>query len=377
MKAAMTLAVLLLGAGCRGVAPPLPEAGDPVAATPPPDCSQAVPRPPLPGSTLAFLTSAENTVRTYSIQSSGCWVRLDEDLLIDSAAAKAVHPSGRFLYASGRFTDFRPGIRVFAIDRARGALTALGDVAVGDHVPGRPGSTVALGDRLYTLSGALGTGYHNDLWELAVDADNGLLDFLGQAHQPSYDPSLLKLSAARATLFIWAEQYSPRDGPFIRALRPDGAGRLEVVAQVRAQYGVFEPDPSGHFLWHAPWDSAGRITSLEVFRIDPGGALERTVALPWDRDLPVPHPTGKVLYANGPGTVEAYRVDPATGRPTLSAGVPYAGAKARLSVDPSGDWLYAVSEDEVRAYRTDDGGALVERGRAGEGGFGPVFVRVP
>src|SRR4029078_10029358 len=132
-----------------------------------------------------------------------------------------------------------------------------------------------------------------------------------------------------------------------------------------------------HFLWHAPWDSAGRITSLEVFRIDPGGALERTVVPPWDRDLPVPHPTGNVLYANGPGTVEAYRVDPATGRPTLSATVPYAGAKARLSVDPSGDWLYAVSEDEVRAYRTDDGGALVERGRAGEGGFGPVFVRVP
>lgn len=372
-----TLVLALLAAGCGAVvSSPLPEGPlDEVSSTA--DCSLAVPRPPDRGSMLAFLTSTENTIRTYSIQSSGCWVRLDEDRLIDSASGTALHSSGRFLYVSGRFTEWNPGIRIFAIDSARGALEPLEDVEVGSHIPGRPGSTVVAGDALYTISGSLGTGYHGGFWQLSIDPASGRLEWQGEAYS-NWESGRLAWSPARSTLYFWTERAYPRRPSVLRAVKPDRDGRLGLVDEVETGYGEIQPDPSGSFLWFGPWNASGRLTALDVFRIEQSGALERVASLPWDRDMPVPHPTGKVLYANGPGTVEAYRVDPATGLPTLAGSVPYAGTRASLAALPSGEWLYAVSEEEVRAYRTDTTGALVERGRVlAEGGFGAAFLRVP
>jgi 6-phosphogluconolactonase (cycloisomerase 2 family) len=83
-----------------------------------------------------------------------------------------------------------------------------------------------------------------------------------------------------------------------------------------------------------------------------------------------------VLYTASATHVEAYAVDPARGTPRLVAQVAYAGAdRLPLAVDPAGRFVYAVSPEEVHAFRTAADGRLQDYGRVAPGGTHVLTLR--
>lgn len=369
------LGAALLWAGCGLVVPPLPDDTAAVPTSSPPDCSQARAQPPARGSTLAFLTTPQGTVRTYEVQApSGCWVLLDEDAILPGPAALAVSPDGRFLYMNGK-RDERTALRVYAIDTGRGALEPLQDAPFERDFAQAPGEVVATGNAIYTTTRPLSTGHYGGFWQFTRDAASGRLEWQGQAF-PNREPSSLAWLPLRSTLYFFSEDLSAGPITAIRVAHADEAGTLSLVDQVSAEWGHLAVDPGGRFLWHS-FEGGALFHLLDVYEVDDSGALERTASALWDRSALVVHPRGDSLYALGPDRVEGFAVKRDTGLPVSVTRIPRVGGAARLAVDPSGEWLYAVSADEVHAYRTGEAGRLGDHGRVGEGGSGVALLRVP
>src|SRR5262249_35473118 len=150
----IVLAMAALAAGCGVVVPP----EDPEVALAP-DCAQAHAEPPTSRQTLAFLSTAAATVRTYEAQALGCRAPLAEDEGLGSAQFLSVHPSGRFLYEQGRVAPRTTVIRSFTIDPVRGSLAKLEDASLGDRFSEEPPLDVLATDTaLYATTGDSGSG---------------------------------------------------------------------------------------------------------------------------------------------------------------------------------------------------------------------------
>ena len=84
-----------------------------------------------------------------------------------------------------------------------------------------------------------------------------------------------------------------------------------------------------------------------------------------------------MLYAASATGLESFAVDPGTGASSPMAAVPPAGdLRARLAVDPSGGFVYSVTDDAVQAYRTDPAGSLRPAGPVAPGGKAVALIRV-
>src|SRR6185369_7227638 len=97
-----------------------------------------------PGSSLAVLAGGDRELTLFLIESlTGCWIRLDPSQGPLSLRALALHPSGRFLFASGVVAPDRPGVAAYAIVPERAALDGLGASWIDPPSSDLPGSLVA------------------------------------------------------------------------------------------------------------------------------------------------------------------------------------------------------------------------------------------
>jgi 6-phosphogluconolactonase (cycloisomerase 2 family) len=308
---------------------------------------------------------------------SGCWVRLDPSQPPPDLRALAVHPSGRFVFASGRPAPGRAGVAAYAIVPERGALDGLGASLMGQQWWDVPGTLVASERAVYMLGRGPYTGYHGGLWRWSFDTADGGLAWRGSAGA-ARDPFFLAASADRRIVYLGTEILEPRFRNAAVALEVDAAGTLRPVGETTLPAPARPViDPSGRFVWLV---SGYSTTSWRIaaHRPGPDGTLGPAAELEWGRRAPVAHPSGGVLYTMTSTHVEAHAVDPETGTPRLTAQVPHTGGDLQpLAVHPSGRYLYAVSSEGVRAFHTDAQGHLEEFGRVGPGGTHVVLTRVP
>lgn len=380
---ALALALALLAAaacGGNGVTSPPPEAGGPSPSSSPPlsvrvFCpDQQVAPSSLPfGATVAVMGTAPRELTLFQVDdASGCWIRLDGSEAPSPLIRLAVHPSGRFVFASGEVVSGGPGVAAYAIVRERAMIDGLGASSMEEHRIDRAGSLAVTDDAVYMLSGGAFTGYHGGMWRWSFDAGDGGLTWRGVA-APSRDPFFLVPSTSDARfLYLGTETLDNAGfGIQVSVLRIGAGGALNQVAATRLD-SASTAVAAGHFLWIA---SPYRTPRLAAYAPGAAGALGPVLStIEWTRPAPVAHPGGRVLYSASATEVEAYAVDINDGTPRLVAHVPAAGADPyRLAVHPSGRFLYLVTAAEVRAFRTDSFGHLEDHGRVAPGG-GPAVL---
>lgn len=380
----VVLAAALAAAACGGGPPTSPGSppSPPPSASPPGPlraaCTDGAGAGPIPaGAAVAVLATGDELVLFLIEDSSGCWVRLDPSQPPPSLRALAVHPSGRFVFASGRPAPDRTGVAAYAIVPERGALDGLGASWMEQQWWDVPGSLVASERAVYMLGYGPHTGYHGGLWRWAFDPADGGLAWRGSA-AAARDPFFLAAGADGRIVYLGTEILEPRFRNAAVALEVGPSGTLRPIAETPLpDPATAVIDPSGRFVWLVTGYSIAS-SHIAAHRPAPDGTLGPAEELPWGRRAPVAHPSGGVLYTATSTHVEAHAVDPETGAPRLTGQVPHTGGDQQpLAVHPSGRYLYAVSPEGVRAFRTDLQGNLEEFGRVGPGGTHVVLTRVP
>jgi 6-phosphogluconolactonase (cycloisomerase 2 family) len=374
------LALALLATACGQTSPEGPGEMPPMTDNGALRCMPSAPSAPAPGSTLAFQV-ARGAVLTYGIDAaSGCWTRLDEDAVLPSGGPAALDGSGRFLYVSGDVAEDVAGVHAFRVDRARGALERIGAFPVEEAAFLSPGWVVATEDAVYAVSHPIGTGYHGRFWRYDIDRSSGRLLWRGEAFRIK-EAWFVELSRNRSAVWVGGEVLGRLPG--VRALKIGSGGTLSLVDESDPMdYSRGEADPHGRFLWIATTTMAGDqgFEDLVTFRTSDGGALGTPAVFEWTRGAPAAHPSGQVLYGLTPTHLDSFAVDPTTGAPSRLASVPHGldrPFRDELAVDPSGQRVYVIGSNEVRAFRTDALGRLQAMGRVADTGGRLVLTQVP
>ncbi len=275
----------------------------------------------------------------------------------------AVHPSGKFLYATnevGSFGGEKAGaVSAFTLDAEAGTLTAL------DQQSSR--------------------GAHP--CHLAVDPTGKLVAAANYSGGSVVALPLESGSVRPASSFVQHHGKSVDPGrqsaPHAHSVNFDPTGKLALVADlgldevllydVDAAAGALTPhDPpavkvapgSGprHLAWHPSGKVAYVITELKntviVLKYDQAKGTFQEVqtvsTLPAGFDGKsycaevVVHPSGKFVYGSNRGhdSLAIFQVDPATGTLTPAGHVPTGGKNPRnFVVDPTGGWVLAENQD--------------------------------
>src|SRR5262245_54537060 len=279
----------LLLAGCAVDArttPPGPSPGP----SPSPDVSpglpvrtvcadHATPSPmPIPaGASLAVLATAERELTLFLIEDlTGCWVRLDPSQAPITTTALAVHPSGRFVFASGEVAPGRIGVAAYAIVPERAALDGLGASWMDLQTDDFPGSLIATDRGVYMLSAGHHTGYHGGMWRWSFDEADGGLTWRGKAYDRARDPFFLVHGLDDRIVYLGTETADDRGfGRVALAMAVGPGGALAPLSET----GIDAPaegvaDPSGTFFWLATGWSSG-TTRLDAYRPAGNGGLGR------------------------------------------------------------------------------------------------------
>jgi 6-phosphogluconolactonase (cycloisomerase 2 family) len=380
LRRALAPALFALLAACGQTTPEGPGEMPPMTESGALRCTPSAPSAPAPGSTLAFQV-VRGAVITYGIDAAtGCWTRLDEDPALPSSGPAALDGSGRFLYVSGDVAEDVAGVHAFRVDRARGALERIGAFPVEEAAFLSPGWVAATDDAVYMVSHPIGTGYHGRFWRYDIDRSSGRLLWRGEAFR-SKETWFLELSRNGSAVWIGGEVLGRLPG--VRALRIGSGGTLDLVDESDAMdHSRGEADPQGRFLWVATDSlSGGRdFEQVLAFRPAPNGALGTPGRFPWRRGGPAAHPSGQILYGLTLTHLDSFAIDPATGAPSVLATVPHGLAEPwlhDLAVDPSGQRVYVIASNEVRAFRTDALGRLQAMGRVADTGGRLVLTQVP
>jgi hypothetical protein len=142
------------------------------------------------------LSTEGGSLRTCAVQPSGCWASLDVDEGLLFARSVSVHPSGRFVYVSGRVEPRRTVIRSFRLDAARGTL----------------------------------------------DPGSGALDFRGRAYGPTLEPDSLAWLPSLSTLYFYSVDLGHDPVSGLRVARTADDGSLSAVDQAASDWGHLEVD---------------------------------------------------------------------------------------------------------------------------------------
>jgi hypothetical protein len=227
------------------------------------------------------------------------------------------------------------------------------------------------------LSHGRHTGYHGGMWRWSFEPADGGLTWRGRAYDRARDSFFLEHGLDDRLVYLGTETIDDQGfGRVALAMAVGPGGALAPLAETRIDAPASAvADPSGTFVWLATGWTAG-TTRLDAYRPEANGALGRPESADWQRPAPVVHPSGRVLYAASPTHVEAYAVDPVTGRPRLSARVAFAAAdRLPLAVHPQGRFVYVAAPTEVHAFRAEADGRLEDYGRVAPGGTRLVTVR--
>lgn len=290
----------------------------------------------------------------------------------------AMHPSGRFLYATCEM--YQPGgwVAAFEIDRASGGLRPLNRVASGGagpcHVSVHPSGRVALAANYGGGSVAAipirddGTlGEPGSVVQHAGSGPDPQRQTRPHAHCVVPDPwgrfvlvadlgmdrvLVYRLDVERATLTphdpASVPATVPGAGPRLIAFAPDGR-RCYVMNEMGVNVGVYA------------WDAdAGRLTPmLTASTLPPGYDGRRSGA------HVAAHPNGRFLYASNRGhdSIAAFAI---AGDGTLAplGHTPAGGAEPRhFAIDATGRWLLVAHQNSgtIAAFRVDPHAAALER----------------
>lgn len=385
-RRAEALLLALALSGCAGGGPAASPAAPTASPTPilsPPlpvraACTDTpAPASVSPGASFAVLAQDDHELTLFLIEDlTGCWIRLDPSESPISISALALHPSGRFVFASGVVAPDRPGVAAYAIVPERAALDGLGASWMEQQASDFPGSLVATERAVYMLSGGRHTGQHGGMWRWAFDPADGGLTWRGRAYALARDPFFLVHGLDDEVIYLGTESLEDGFTDVAVAMDVGRDGALTPAAQTPIEtISAAVADPAGTFFWIAA-GSRSAARRLHAYRPAASGALGRPESAEWGRRVPVPHPRGRVLYTASPTHVEAYAVDPLRGTPRLVSQAAYAGADVLpMAVHPDGTFLYVAARDEVHAFRTDADGRLEEYGRVAPGGTHMVTVR--
>lgn len=318
-------------------------------------------------------------IGTYTgAQSHGIYVsRFDQDTgslsapelaaTSENPAFLAVAPNQHFLYAVGEVEEFRGkpsgSVSAFRIDSASGKLTLVNEESSGGAGPCHLSVD---GSGKCVLVANYGSG---SIAALPIEA-NGALGTAAaviQHHGSSVEPQ--RQSGPHAH-FITAD---PRDRYVLAcdlgldqvlvyrfdARKPELLPNTPPGASIKAGSGPrhLAFHPNGRFIYLLSEMSS----SLTVFAYDSNrGALSQlqTVStLPESfqgqksgAEVQV-HPSGKFVYASNRGhdSISIFRIDPKTGRVTLTGQEPTGGKTPRhFAIAPSGKWLLAENQDSNR-----------------------------
>jgi 6-phosphogluconolactonase len=254
-----------------------------------------------PSGRFAYATDLRGTVIGYAVTpATGALAHLPgSPVTIGSAAiAAAIDPSGRFLYVGDE-----QSFHVFAIDATSGALTGLPNSPF--DIGGRP-STIAFhpsGRFLFSSFGSIGPDGHGGIRIFAIDATSGA-------------PTEI-------------------------------AGSPFLTDNVRGGGVVLHP--SGKFLYVGSFklygflvdQETGSLAALSGFPVAGGNSDSTAVDVAIEAQ-------GRYLYATDfMGSVYGYKVDAATGMLTAVPGSPFDGRPLPYSVavDPASRFVYVGNDD--------------------------------
>ena len=311
-------------------------------------------------------------------------------------AAEAVNPSflnispdGKFLYAVNKEGDKQGGVLAFAIDRASGKLTKLGQQGACGDAPcyvavDRSGKCLLAASYTSGTVAALpihADGSVGDAAELLQQTDVGAAKPRSpHAHSINVDADNRIVVAADAgvdKLFLYrldpaTAKLTPHDPPFVSVRQGGGPRHFAFHPNGKFAYTNLETTSEVIALAYDP--AKGLLTELETYSTLPGEVPGNSTA-----ECQV-HPSGKFVYVSNRGhnSIAMFAVDPQTGRLAPLGHQSTLGKIPRnFCIDPSGQFLLAANQatDNVVVFRIDpQSGKLTPTGQSVEMGA-PVCVK--
>jgi 6-phosphogluconolactonase (cycloisomerase 2 family) len=260
--------------------------------------------------------------------------------------ALAVHPSGRFAYA----TDLRGTLIGYAVTRGTGTLAHLWDapITIG---------TAAIAAAIDPAGRFLYVGDEQSFHVFAIDPTTGALD---EIQRSPFDiggrPSTIAFHPSGRFLFSSFGSIGPESHGGIRifGIDPTSGAPAEVASSPfitdNVRGGGTVVHPSGKFLYVGSFklygfridQDTGALDALSGFPLGGGNSDSTAIDVALD-------PEGKHLYATDfVGKLYGYRIDAATGMllddvpnsPFDAGTLPYS-----LAIDPTGRFVYVGNDD--------------------------------
>jgi len=338
----------------------------------------------VPGATFVYVSNADDgDISTYLLEPSGT--------LRPGARAKAatrvgpmvVSPDRRFLYAASRSEPYT--IHVYAVDRGTGVLTPASTSPLAESLPyisldrtGRflLGASYAAGVVIVSAVGTDGRVGSEPLQVIPVGRNAHSIG-VDRSNQFAYVPTLGS-DAVFMFRFDGNTGKLVSNTPAISLTKP-GAGPRHFVISGDNRFVFVLCEMTGTIVTFALDGRTGLLSETgSVSGLSPdstlvpgaprGGPttrnLERDI---WAADIHVT-PNGKFLYTSErtDSTLNAFRIDDATGNLTYLSSVPTERQPRGFAIDPSGLFLIATGEksETISLYAIDAAsGALDLRNR--------------
>ncbi len=310
---------------------------------------------------LGWIKGQAKGVALYQLDPATGQLTFLSEAASDNPSYLALHPAGKFLYATNEGTDFGiprdNSVSAFAVAED-GSLTLLNRVASLGGAPCyicvEPGGNYAL---TANYSGGNFVMYPiNADGSLAEASDNALHRGSGPDKNRQEGPHAHSINIAPGGQFalgcdlgldrVFVYQIDRANGklvPHSEGVVAGGAGPRHLAFHPNGQFAYVINEMGGTMTVFA-WDSeAGTLTELQTISTVPADFTGQK----WCADVHV-HPSGKFVYGSNRthDSIVIYAVDEATGQLTLVGHEPTRGKTPRnFALTPAGDLLLAANQD--------------------------------
>lgn len=299
---------------------------------------------------FAYLGGLTDSIFIYSVDPTTGQLRANGNVSLGpfgGPASLAVHPAGKFLYATdSSLNALFGGLSAYSIDSSTGGLTPIYSPQL---FPGTASVVVMdpLGRFVYATSLGRVEGF-------TIDAVGALTPVPGSPFVVGSGQTSLSVDPTGKFLYVTNPGDCSSAGS-IAAFRIDPTtGTLTALAgspfATDICPGSVTVHPSGQFLYAITFGAGGAIIppGISGYAIDSAGVLTPISGSPFSFNMSSPSPlaidpSGKFAYTTDlSGITAAFAIDSTTGALTPIAGQPFAGLLNGISVavDPSGQFVY-------------------------------------